>query len=87
MWRRGRWEPEGGRRNVGGVEKGEGGGVQMGCEGGVKYSRIMAGADVPYPPPHSLLPIMAMFVCPATNWTLRTLNNNDITVNNYNLSH
>jgi hypothetical protein len=53
--------------------RGKGGGVQMGCEGGVKYSRIMAGDDVAYPPPHSLLPIMGMFVCPATNWTPRTL--------------
>jgi hypothetical protein len=75
-WGRGGMLEVGKRRNAGGGEKGEGGGVQMGCEGGVKYSRIMAGADVPYPPPPSLLPIMGMFVCPATNWTPRTLNNN-----------
>ncbi len=55
--RGGMLEVGGGRRNAGSREKAEGGGVQMGCEGGVKYSRIMAGDDVAYPPPHSLLPI------------------------------
>jgi hypothetical protein len=76
MWEvgSGRWEVVGGMLKVG--RRGKGGGVQMGCEGGVKYSRIMTGDDVAYPPPHSLLPIMGMFVCPATNWTPRTLNNN-----------
>jgi hypothetical protein len=89
VWRRGRMEVGGGMLEVGrwgslkvrgGIlemwRRGRTGDVQMGCEGGVKYSRIMAGDDVPYPPPHSLLPIMGMFVCPATNWTPRTLNNN-----------